>query len=353
MVNDNIEYATIDEQIEKLKSQHLIIKNENFAAESLSCFGYSNLIKSYREPYIITSGTSKIYRSGVTFDQICSLFILDKNLRNAVMAAMLDLEEHIKEAAADVVASSFGSHQDNYLQYRNYRNISKPQRRFTLPGILDSLRRTLDTDKDPICHYRTEHGIVPPWILFKSVYFSTIVNFIDLFKIEQQEQLVHHLYNVEDSGLDVTSLRKLMMDTLFICNEYRNLAAHGGRTYNHICKATVRYEEIFGTDVTSGGFSQLLLLLSLLKYHAPFERLDSVLRDEVNRHCSAFSQDVTYLGQILNINIIPRTTVHISSKSNKFHFNPYCSGINPIEELALEEALEKGYVPCKRCAKDL
>lgn len=36
---------------------------------------------------------------------------------------MLDLEEHIKECAADVVAVSFGIHQDDYLKYRNYQNL--------------------------------------------------------------------------------------------------------------------------------------------------------------------------------------------------------------------------------------
>ena len=50
---DNITYSTPEEQIEKLKGQHLIIENENFAIRALSSYGYSNLIKSYREPYMI------------------------------------------------------------------------------------------------------------------------------------------------------------------------------------------------------------------------------------------------------------------------------------------------------------
>ncbi len=41
------------------------------------------------------------------------------------MAAMLDLEEHIKEAVADVITKSFGTRQDEYLQYRNYQNKRK------------------------------------------------------------------------------------------------------------------------------------------------------------------------------------------------------------------------------------
>ena len=172
---DNILYTTPQEQIEKLKSQNLIINDDDFAGATLTAFGYSNLIKSYREPYTITSDNGTLYRSGVTFEQIYSLYMLDKNLRNAVIAAMLDLEEHIKEQAADIIANSFGTYQDDYLKYRNYRNKRKRKQRFTLKGILDTMQKALDTDKDPIHHYKTQHGIVPPWILFKSIYFSTII----------------------------------------------------------------------------------------------------------------------------------------------------------------------------------
>ena len=166
------------------------------AAATLYAYGYSNLIKSYREPYIIRSENATLYRSGITFEQIYSLYMLDKNLRNAVIAAMLDLKEHIKEQASDVVADSFGIHPDEYLNYRNYRNKRKRKEQFTLSSILTTMRKALYTDKDPIHHYNTVHRIVPPWILFKSIYFSTIINYIDQFKIKEQIQMAHKLYNI-------------------------------------------------------------------------------------------------------------------------------------------------------------
>ena len=91
----DIPFSSIDKQIEKLVSQNLIIEDTGYAKYILELFGYSNLIKSYREPYVIKTDTSIQYRSGVTFEQIHSLYMLDKNLRNSVMSAMQDLEEHI------------------------------------------------------------------------------------------------------------------------------------------------------------------------------------------------------------------------------------------------------------------
>ena len=87
-MGNEIHYSTAKEQVEKLLSQNLIIENEQIAAAVLQSFGYSNLIKSYRDPYIIKIDGKKIYRDGVTFDQVSSLYFFDKALRNAVMASM-------------------------------------------------------------------------------------------------------------------------------------------------------------------------------------------------------------------------------------------------------------------------
>lgn len=148
-----IVYSTIDGQIEKLKSQKLIINNEKDAKRILKLYGYSNLIKSYREPYIIRSSGNIEYRSGITFEHIHSLYLFDKILRNAVMASMLDLEEHIKGTAADVIASTFGVDPVDYLDYRKYQNKRKSQKRFSLTSILNKFKETMVTDKEPIHHY--------------------------------------------------------------------------------------------------------------------------------------------------------------------------------------------------------
>ncbi len=49
---DIIRYSPIEHQVEKLKSQGLIMSDEDYVKALLSQCGYSNLIKSYRDPYI-------------------------------------------------------------------------------------------------------------------------------------------------------------------------------------------------------------------------------------------------------------------------------------------------------------
>lgn len=267
------------------------------------------------------------------------------------MASMQDLEEHIKEAAADVIAKSFGTHQDDYLKYRNYQNKRKRKQRFSLPGILDTMKKTLDTDKEPIHYYMENHGTVPPWILFKSIYFSTITNFIDLLKENEQLALVAHLYPIDKFDITPSKLCKLMVDTLYICMDYKNTAAHGGRIYNFNSNRKINLEKVSSEKEREPfiGFSLLLFLLSLFEYQLPFSRLRSTLEHELTRHCNDFPQDVTYLGQIMNMNIVSTQYVYVTEKSNKYHFTPHCSGIKSPKRISFEEAVKSDYIPCKRC----
>lgn len=301
MINST-QHSDVMHQLEKLKAQKLNISDEQAdkIAEILDQHGYSNVVKSYRDPYIIRTTSGIEYRDGVDFDQIYSLYLFDKNLRIAVMAAMLDLEEYIKEAAANVLARSFGPNSADYLKYTNYQNKRKRKPQFALKTLLDKMNEALVSDKEPILHYRKGNGNVPPWILFKGVYFSTIINFIDQFKSQQTKDLISIVYTDTHPVAD-EHMRRFMMDSLYICSEYRNTAAHGGMIYN------MQPQKIFGeygdTTFSFTGFSILLYVLSQFKYNVPYETLRSALSREISRHCGNYPADSTYLAQILNVNI--------------------------------------------------
>ncbi|MBQ9233393.1 MAG: hypothetical protein IJ167_05075 [Lachnospiraceae bacterium] len=78
MNKKNISFSSIEDQIKKLKENKLIITDESNAKTMLKTYGYSNLIKSYRYPYVIKENGKKIYKDGVTFEQISSLYFLIK-----------------------------------------------------------------------------------------------------------------------------------------------------------------------------------------------------------------------------------------------------------------------------------
>lgn len=308
MDEKRILYADSEKLIRKLDSQGLIMADREAVKLALDTYGYSNLIKSYRDPFIFTTQEGKKYRNNASYEQIFSLYVFDKMLRNAVMSSMLDLEEYIKMTIAEIIAKDFGTDPENYLAFKNYRNRNKKVERFRLSNLLRSMRECLKITVPPISHYQTKYGCVPPWILFKSIYFSTMVNFIDCFKKEQLDQLIAKLY--PDLPADQINLKMLLLDTLFMCNEYRNVAAHGGRIYNYKPKSKIRYVEIFNDDrmYISDGISSLLYSLDRISYDKPFVILKTTLDAEINRHCTAFPQDNIYIGEAMSIDIIATDT---------------------------------------------
>lgn len=182
-------------------------------------------------------------------------------------------------------------------------------------------------------------------------------NLINCFKPAEQTKLVQSIYDSFLSNrISLESQRKLLMDTLFICLEYRNLAAHGGRVYNYVSSSKVRYSEIFSSSnmtIKYSGFSELISLLSFFSYKTPEEKLRKTLNTEINRHCRSYPQDATYLGQILNVNIVPQYFVYISPNSKKFHSVPHCSGIHSSFPIELNDAIQQGYIACKRCNRNM
>ncbi|MCI8955591.1 MAG: Abi family protein [Eubacterium sp.] len=350
---NNINYSTVEKQIEKLKKQNLSFHNENDAKYQLQLYGYFNLIKGYRDPYIIKSDNALQYRTGVSFEQITSLYILDKNIRSAVISAMLDLEEHLKASAAEVIARSFGTNEKDYLLFKNYKDKKKSNKNFSLGSIMDKMKTTLLSGKDPVKHYREEHGTIPPWVLFKNVYFSTIINFVDLFKTPEREQLVSYLYDVDSLQYDISQLKTMMMDSLFICLEYRNLAAHGGRIYNYYCSKQMTkkaFPQISDSDIPKG-MNLLLFILYLFKYDNPYQILHTSILNEVNRHLENYPEDITYLGHILNLDFVKQEIGWISGSSNIYHNDPTCSGINNAIPIPIDDLKQNGCRPCKKCFK--
>ena len=129
--------------------------------------------------------------------------------------------------------------------------------------------------------------------------------------------------------------------------QIENLAAHGGRIYNYKCNSQLRFMNLSQDDVH--GFSQLLFLLHIFDYQMPYDHLSQALTHQLNRHCGPYPEDVTYLGQILNIDISLRETVWVTQKSNKYHKDEHCSGIKNPSEIDIAEAKSHGLSPCKKC----
>lgn len=348
-MDHSFEYTTIDEQIKKLKSQHLLFENEAYACTCLRTYGYYNIINGYRDPYIIRDYDRKTYVPDISFEQIFSLFTLDHNIRNSVLLAMIDLEEHLRAVCAEIISDSFGSDYNQYLLYNNYRDKHVSDPKFNRNNVLNSMKKVAElSHSQPIKYYREEHNIIPPWILFKGIYFGTLVNYIRFFKKPQRDRLVTMIYGNVINHDNIEDYKSLLSDSLFMCLEYRNLAAHGGRIYNYIPNSSIR--NIDSTHYKKG-LSQLLYILDQFGYRQPYERLYNALNRSLTQYCSEYNKDLQRLEQAIGFNIEVLEYVWVNTETRKYHSNRYCSGSLYTKQMELNQVRQEGFIPCKRCSK--
>lgn len=351
-MDESYKYTTPEQQIKKLKSQNLSFKNEHIAKKILETYGYYNIINGYRDPYITRSYGEKKYTANVTFEQIYALFKLDHNIRSAVLLSMIDLEEHLRAVVSDIIAEAFGTNHKDYLQKNNYRDKKVRDPYYSRENILESLTRVAENShKEPIQYYRRKYGFVPPWILFKGAYFGTLINFIRLLKKPQRDKLVYALYgNKQVTQENIDSFKDLLSDTLFLCRDYRNLAAHGGRVYNYIPQKNIRF---FEKDKQLSGLLQLVSGLDFFLYKKPCKDIEKAINESLNEYCHTYPNDIPRLEQAIGLEIIAKNFVWINLNTGKYHTNPHCSGSQLCKEVLLDYAEQKGYEPCKKCCNSI
>lgn len=354
-----IAYTTIEQQIESLKEKGLSVENDEFARMVLERYGYYSVINSYKEPYQSNTDGNKKYVEGTTFEQIYSIFTLDHNLRNSTMSAMLELEEYLRAAVAEVLAVSFGVSQTDYLNFQNYRDRNCNNPKFTLDAILGKLRGAVESGKDPIRYYRERYNVVPPWILLKGTYFSTLINLVKYLKKEQKQKLMRMVLKIPGDVEITDDLTTLFQTSLFIFLDYRNAAAHGGRIYNFrsqytdslaITEEMVEIFPILGEVEKASGVKLLLMLLRIYRNSQPYRILKKSLDIQVDRHLQKYSKDIEILSECIGIAIVSRRYVWVNEKTKKFHNHKDCSGIANAVKMSFDDVNMSEYTPCKRCA---
>lgn len=100
-------------------------------------------------------------------------------------------------------------------------------------------------------------------------------------------------------------LKNLFMDTLFVCLDYRNIVAHGGRVYNHIPKSTFRYNPLIhkanqisktqydGLE-NKASIPVLIRALGFMDNRSPGATIQTATTLFMEQHCKLYERDKSY-----------------------------------------------------------
>lgn len=156
------------------------------------------------------------------------------------------------------------------------------------------------------------------------------------------------LYGDRINQENIDKYKDLLSDSLFMCLEYRNLAAHGGRIYNYNPNSNIR---LIDTNKCRRGLPQLLYVLNSFGYRQPYERLRSSINRSLTEYCHDYPDDLQRLEHAIGFEIEVQEYVWVNNETQKYHSNKYCSGMQNSKSIELKSASDLGYIPCKKCCK--
>lgn len=309
-------FKTIDEQIDILKSRGLLFENEEAAKKHILNYGYYEIVNAYKD--FIVDDNDK-FLEGEKFEHLFALFNLDKDLKNAVLYATLEVEMFFRTALAYHISNEFGHDEKNYLKRMNFKSGKKAKDKygneiiengkpvFEVDYMLKKFNKILKDNIEPYKHYREIHGHIPVWILLKGASFG---NLRMLFKLSRKSIKI----NVIKSVLGIPQLvnldedtKDLFTDLMLIVQKFRNRAAHSGRIFNYkvdydythfnnyLSKSLKVNREEFNIGYGKNCFYSLFAYIKLLNDNSPFARLYVYSAHSINKYLKLYPDDKKYL----------------------------------------------------------
>lgn len=257
---DTKPFKTLENQIQILKSRNLLFLEEQTAYKVLSTYGYYEIINGYKEAILEKKDGNEEDRfvEGATFEQLFSLFKMDKSIASCISKTMHELELHLRTTLAYVVAKHYTAEYDNYTNRNNYTRgaVKWNSRRHKNESERDQLLRKFEKIKNddiqPFKHYREYHGNIPPWILLKGTTFGNLITFYRLLKGSIKTEVICLMTDIPVELIN-DDFKQMFSEMLYMFLAYRNRADHGGRVYNYQSdKNSMKYHEVFHSRLKMG-----------------------------------------------------------------------------------------------------
>ena len=268
-------FKTLEEQIDILKGKGLVINDEEFAKEVLLRENYF-FINGYRYPFV-KSRNDKTYIEGVTFEELYSLFLFDRKLRNILFKNILLIENNLKSIISYQLSKKYGYKEKEYLKPENFDTDKVKKRQVS--DLISKMKRQIKNNApvhSATKHYMDNYGYIPLWVLVKVLSFGVVVELFSILKKADQEAILN-IYGIAPEAFEVY---------LNILANYRNLCAHEDIVYENRTQKyiddTVYHEELKIAKVDEEyeyGKNDLFALMIIFKNFLKKEEIDLLIEE--------------------------------------------------------------------------
>lgn len=228
-------FKTLEEQVNILIDRGLVIDDHDSTMEVLEFENYYNLINGYSDLFVHKDKSKCVdaYQNDATFNEILSLYLFDKKLKNTFLKRILKLENNFKSTIAHDFSRAHGN--KDYLKVESFENFSSlpnikngkvKARVYYIESLIKKVEHVISEytpKKDYLRYYTETHGYIPLWVLVNSMSFGVMSKFYSLMKQKEKVQ-VSRSFNVSKESLE-TYIKAL--------TEFRNICAHDERLYTY------------------------------------------------------------------------------------------------------------------------
>ena len=299
------QFKNLEEQIEILKYKGLTITDEKYVKRILLRENYF-FISGYRYP-LMKSQVDKRFIEGATFEELYSLFLFDRQIRNVFFKYLLVIENNLKSIFSYQLSKKYGYKEKNYLKAKNFTSDKTKQKQVN--DLIKKMKRQIRVNGSShaaTAHYMYNYGYIPLWILVKVLSFGIVGELFSIMKYDDQIAIC----NIYQIPLDDFTTY------LPILSNYRNLCAHEDILYENKTQKGIKgtiYHDLLGikqdeyqnyTKGTNDLFALLIIMKRMLSYDEfrtlIYELDDKIKNLDYNLHTIKIDKILAKMGFPLN-----------------------------------------------------
>lgn len=216
-------FLSYEDQLERLKN---IYKLKSINKETdlilLNTISYYDLVNGYKECFM----KENKFNEDVALIDIFIFSVIDKKFQNILFLYSVYVENIFKTKMAHLIGKNRGVEVSEYLDKSTY-HCSNPNREKKLEITLKDIYFVHNNSIDnPTKYYRDNHNHIPPWVLFKNVKFTTVIDLFSFLKKEEKLSIIsEYSYFATDKISDDKKI-ELFKNMITVVRKFRNKIAH-------------------------------------------------------------------------------------------------------------------------------
>lgn len=238
-------FKNIHEQLEILHSRDLTLTQYQSNKLYLMTNNYYSIINGYSRYF--WKSTNKYYPN-TNFDDISTLYFLDREIKFAFLKATLEAEKHLKSITAYTLTEKYRDDPLGYLSESFYTYNVNDKRQFKDVAFLTKRfkkiisKHTRLPGNNPIKNHKNNHDGVPFWVMVEYLTFGELKLVIKYLPSIQNKIAKRH-YSFISEKLQITAHFTGRVLLSFIENifEIRNICAHDSRLLDFKCRNNLLY----------------------------------------------------------------------------------------------------------------